>query len=345
MENRKQTVCFRAVLFCLIAMFLWQPCKVTAKKQTPVAAHGRLAVKGADLVDAKGRKFQLRGVSTHGINWDVGYPYINKEAFQTLRDDWGANAVRLAMYTSEYNGYCSGGNQRELKNQIAKGVQYATELGMYVIIDWHILSDGNPNTHIKEAKQFFAEMSRTYRKQKNVIYEICNEPNGCDWKNIKSYANQIIKTIRKNDKKTIIVVGTPTWSQLGLDGTHNEVADSPIKGYRNIMYALHFYANEWSHNAYLPAKLTYARKKGLPVMVTEFGMSDASGNGRISTTNTGKWLKRLDQANVSYFCWSLTNKNESSALLAPGSRKTGNWKQKDLSKAGRYIRKEYRRRR
>ena len=33
-------------------------------------------------------------------------------------------------------------------------------------------------------------------------------------------------------------------------------------------------------------------------MVTEFGMSDASGNGQISTINTGKWLKRLDQTNV-----------------------------------------------
>ena len=57
-------------------------------------------------------------------------------------------------------------------------------------------------------------------------------------------------------------------------------------------------------------------------------MSDASGNGQISTINT---LKRLDQTNMSYFCWSLTNKNESSALLAPGSSKTGNWKKKDLS--------------
>ena len=66
-------------------------------------------------------------------------------------------------------------------------------------------------------------------------------------------------------------------------------------------------------------------------MVTEFGMSDASGNGQISTINTGKWLKRLDQTNMSYFCWSLTNKSESSALLAPGSSKTGNWKKKDLS--------------
>ena len=56
----------------------------------------------------------------------------------------------------------------------------------------------------------------------------------------KSYAKKIIKTIRQKDKKAIIVVGTPTWSQLGSDGTHNEVADSPIKGYKNIMYSLHF---------------------------------------------------------------------------------------------------------
>jgi len=88
--------------------------------------------------------------------------------------------------------------------------------------------------------------------------------------------------------------------------------------------------------------LCISRKKGLSVMVTEFGMSDASGNGQISTINTGKWLKRLDQTNGSYFCWSLTNKNESSALLAPGSSKTGNWKKKDLSEAGRYLRKKYR---
>lgn len=114
---------------------------------------------------------------------------------------------------------------------------------------------------------------KKYKKQKNIIYEICNEPNGCDWKTVKRYASQVIKVIRKYDKKAIIVVGTPTWSQLGSDGTHNEVADNPIKGYKNIMYSLHFYANEWSHNRYLPAKLAYARKKGIAVIVTEFGMS------------------------------------------------------------------------
>lgn len=140
---------------------------------------------------------------------------MNKAAFQTLRDDWGANAVRLAMYTSEYNGYCSGGNQLALRKQIYKGVKCATELGMYVIIDWHILNDGNPMTQLAQAKSFFMMMAKNFRKQNNIIYEICNEPNGCSWTSIKSYAAQVIKVIRKYDKNGIIVVGTPTWSQLG----------------------------------------------------------------------------------------------------------------------------------
>lgn len=329
-----------AMVFTVAAV---QPeCEALAATKTPVATHGRLSVKGADLVDAKGRKFQLRGISTHGINWDVGYPYVNKAAFQTLRDDWGANAVRLAMYTSEYNGYCSGGSKAALRTQIYKGVQYATELGMYVIIDWHILNDGNPMAQVTEARKFFGWMAGKYKNQKNIIYEICNEPNGCSWSTIKKYATQVIKSIRKKDKNAVIVVGTPSWSQLGSDGTHNEVADNPIKGYKNIMYSLHFYANEWSHNRYLPAKLTYARKKGIAVMVTEFGMSAASGGGGISSANTGKWLTRLDKYNISYFCWSLSNKNESCSLLSSKTKKTSRWKTTELSAAGRYIRSKYR---
>ena len=137
-------------------------------------------------------------------------------------------------------------------------------------------------------------------------------------------------------------MGTPTWSQLGSDGKHNEVADNPIKGYKNIMYSLHFYANEWSHNQYLPAKLAYARKKVIAVIVTEFGMSAASGDGGISKAYTGKWLTRLNKANVSYFCWSLSNKNESCSLLSSKTKKTSRWKTTELSAAGRYIRAKYR---
>lgn len=58
------------------------------------------------------------------------------------------------MYTEEYGGYCNGGDKEALKQLIDDGVSYATELGMYVIIDWHILSDGNPNLNKEEAKAF-----------------------------------------------------------------------------------------------------------------------------------------------------------------------------------------------
>ena len=220
-------------------------------KLTDKIHDGKLHVEGSKLVDQNNNEVQLRGVSTHGLSW---YPqYVNDKCFAQLHDKWGANVVRLAMYTEEYNGYCSGDakNRSDLKKLIKKGVKLAKKHKMYVIVDWHILSDGNPNSHKKEAKAFFKEMSKELKGYNNVIYEICNEPNnGTSWKEIKSYAKSVISTIRENDKKAVIVVGTPTWSQ----DVDQAVAD-PIKG-DNIMYALHFYAA--THKADLRNKMTAA---------------------------------------------------------------------------------------
>lgn len=155
-----------------------------------------LKVSGSKLLDKNGNAVRLKGVSTHGINW---FPqYVNKESFKSLRDNMGVNLIRLAMYTSNYNGYCNGGNKEELKKIIDNGVNYATELGMYVIIDWHILSDYNPNTNKQEAVKFFTEIANKYKNHTNVLYEICNEPNsGTSWSTVKSYAEDVISVIRK----------------------------------------------------------------------------------------------------------------------------------------------------
>ncbi|MGN0515222.1 MAG: cellulase family glycosylhydrolase [Lachnospiraceae bacterium] len=312
-----------------------------SEEKTPVYVHGQLSVDGTKVVDEHGNPFQLRGISTHGINWDIGYPYVNKEAFKELRDEWGANAIRLAMYTAEYNGYCEGGNQTELKNIIKNGVDYAKELGMYAIIDWHVLNDNTPLKYIDNAKSFWQEISLQYKDYNNVLYEICNEPNGCSWDDIKSYANTIIPIIRANDPDAIIIVGTPTWSQLGMQGHTNEVADSPLTGYSNIVYALHFYCAESSHSQYLPAKVDYAVNKGIAVLVSEFGMSEASGNGNISAEQGVKWFEKLDDYGIGYFCWSLSNKNETSALIASWCTKTSGWEESELTDAGKFIKEQY----
>lgn len=212
-----------------------------------------------------------------------------------------------------------------------EGVRYATELGMYVIIDWHVLSEGNPNKHKAEAKKFFAKMAKQYAGQDNVIYEICNEPNGAvTWKkHIKPYAKTIIGTIRKYSKNAVIVVGTPTWSQ-----DVDVVAQSPLRS-KNVMYALHFYAA--THKEWIQDKLKKAHKKGLPVMVTEFSICDASGNGALDKASARKWMKLLDKYNISYAAWSLCNKNESSALIESSCNKTSSWTRSDLSPAGKWY--------
>lgn len=320
-------VCVLALGLCLTGGLQIAEAKTTTYYD---ASAGRLHVKGTKLVDKKGHEVQLRGVSTHGLSW---YPqYVNDKCFAQLHDKWGANVVRLAMYTEEYNGYCSGDakNRSDLKKRIKKGVRLAKKHKMYVIVDWHILSDGNPNSHKKEAKAFFREMSREFKGYNNVIYEICNEPNnGTSWKEIKSYARSVISTIRKNDKKAVIVVGTPTWSQ-----DVDQAAADPIKG-DNIMYALHFYAA--THKTDLRNKMTAAINKGLPVFVTEYGICDASGNGAIDKKEADRWIQTMDEYGVSYIAWNLSNKQESSSIIKSSCSKVSGFKKSDLSDEGKWL--------
>lgn len=300
--------------------------------EIPFETHGKLSVKGTDIVDMNGDKYQLKGVSTHGITW---FPdYVNKEAFETLRDDWGANLIRLAMYTDtgDSYGYCSGGDKDEILALVDKGVSAATELGMYVIVDWHILSDSDPNNHIDDAKEFFDKVSKKYAAQENVIYEICNEPNGgTQWSSVKSYAETIIPVIRANDKDALIIVGTPNWSQ-----DVDIASQDPITGYDNIMYAVHFYAA--THKDDLRNKVKTALDNGLPVFVSEFSLCDASGNGGIDYDSSDEWFELINENNLSYSSWSRCNKNETSALIKSDSTATGSFSDGDLSDTGKYVR-------
>lgn len=303
--------------------------EVETEKGSPFANHGKLSVKGTDLTDEKGEPYQLKGVSTHGIAW---FPqYVNEDAFKTLRDDWGANLIRIAMYTAENGGYCTDGNQTELKNLVEKGVDAASDLGMYVIIDWHILSDQNPLTNKDSARTFFDEMSARYADYGNVLYEICNEPNGgTSWQDIKSYAEEVIPVIRKNAPDAVILVGTPTWSQ-----DVDVAAADPLTDVTNVMYTCHFYAA--THKENIRDKVKKAHDMGLPVFISEFSICDASGNGSLDYDSASEWMKLINDENLSYAGWSLSNKNESSALISSGCDLTSGWTDADLSETGKWL--------
>lgn len=308
----------------VFVIFLFAGASVaSAQAATPVQKWGQLSVKGTDIVNKNGKKVQLKGASTHGIAW---FPqYVNKSSFNSFKK-MGANTIRLALYSDPGAGF-----QTSLYSKVDVGIKAATELGMYVIIDWHILSDGNPKTNQKQALKFFTRYAKKYGKQKNIIYEICNEPNGdVNWKrDIYPYANKVVKRIRKYDKKNLVIVGTPTWSQ-----DVDVVSEKPLKQ-KNIVYALHFYAA--THGDNIRQKLVTARKNGTPVIVSEFSVCDASGNGSIDRQSANKWKKLLNQYKVGYVAWSISNKAETASLLKSSCAKTGNFKKSDLTPTGKLI--------
>ncbi len=290
---------------------------------------GRLHVSGSKLVDKDGGLVQLRGVSTHNIAW---FPqYINPELFSEFKNEWKANVIRLSLYTAEFNGYCNGGDKEELKTIVKNGVQYATDNDMFVIIDWHTLTDNNPNINKDEAIKFFDEMSKEFANNNNVFYEICNEPSGdTTWSDIKSYSEEVISVIRQNDPEGIIIVGTP-------EGSHavNNASADPITTSENIMYSLHFHASEDKDE--LRNTMAGAVNQNLPIFATEFGICEHHGDGKINEEEANKWISDLNDYNISYIAWNASNKDETSAFFSSNVTKTSGFTSDDLSVAGQWV--------
>lgn len=298
--------------------------QITVTSAKGVSQNGRLKVVGTQLCNEKGEAIVLRGMSSHGIQW---FPeFLSYECIKSTADS-GANLFRVAMYTDE-NGYISNPG---VKNTLISAVDTAVSLDMYVIIDWHILNDGNPNTYKAQAKEFFAEMAGRYKDCPAVLYEICNEPNGnVSWSNdVKPYAEEIISTIRAVDPNAVILVGSPTWSQ-----DLNLAAEDPIEA-ENIMYTCHFYSG--THGQWLRDRISGAIEQGLPVFVSEWGTSNADGSGGFYESESREWLDFLDKNRISWANWSLCDKNETSAAVKNGADISDGIQEDELTLSGKFV--------
>jgi endoglucanase len=292
-------------------------------------------------------------MSTHGLQWFPGI--LNNNAFAALANDWGSNVIRLALYVGE-SGYATDSS---LNEKIIEGINLAIQNDLYVIVDWHVLTPGDPNAPIyKDAMAFFQEISDLYPNDPHLIYELANEPNGGDpgvtndakgWEKVKSYAEPIIKMLRDKGNENLILVGSPNWSQR-----QDLAADNPIKD-SNTIYTVHFYtgthksAADSKDRANVMSNVRYALEHGVAVFASEWGTSEASGNNGPFLKEADEWLNYLDANNISWCNWSLSNKNETSAALQPfelGKQdatsldpgKDQKWSLEELSISGEYVR-------
>lgn len=314
------------VLFVSLFLCAW------SFAQTPVAINGQLKVVGTKLTNKNGYPIQLRGMSSHGIQW-YGQ-CLTDASLDAVANDWGADIFRVAMYVQE-DGYET--NPTYFTNQVKTLVNKITARGMYALIDFHMLTPGDPNYNTSRAITFFTEMANTFKNYNNIIYEICNEPNGgVTWNTIKNYADQVIPVIRAIDNDAPIIVGTRAWSSLGLSegSTAQEILNNPLT-FSNILYTFHFYAKE--HQDYYLNHLDWASDR-LPIFVTEFGTQTASGDGANDLVMSQRYMDLMRTKKISWANWNFSDDARSGAVWTPGTCSGTNWTTSRLKEAGLFIR-------
>ncbi|NOL40073.1 glycoside hydrolase family 5 protein [Kribbella sandramycini] len=301
---------------------------------TPVSRNGQLHVCGLKLCNENDQPVQLRGMSTHGIQWYSSC--LKKASLDALATDWKADILRISMYVAKKEGGYET-NPRKFTDMVHGYIEEATKRGMYALVDWHQLDPGDPNLYTAKAKTFFAEIAERHKDKNNIIYDIANEPNGVSWSKVKSYAEQVIPTIRAKDPDSVIFVGTHAWSSLGVsDGrTEADVLNNKINA-SNIMYTFHFYAAS-HHQEYFDALSRAAAK--IPIFVTEFGTQDYAGEGANDFTWSKKYLDFLKSKQIGWTNWNFSDDERSGAVFkegtCAGSSFTGTSK---LKPAGVWIR-------
>ena len=310
------------LIFCLIFHSCNEP--TTALVINSVSENGFLSVKGTSLVNEKGQPVILRGVCLGWHNWWSRFYHEN--TVEWLKNDWKCGVIRAAIGVEPDGAYLD--ETEEALNCLYAVVDAAIKKDMYVIVDWH-----SHHIRLNEAKEFFRTVAEKYRNYPNIIYEIYNEPEKDTWSEIKSYSEEVIKTIRTIDARNIILVGVPTWSQ-----DVDTAAEDPITGYDNLMYTLHFYAA--THGEHLFKKANTALQKGLPLFVSECAGMESTGDGPINRQAWQKWLQWMDEHQISWLAWSIADKKETCSMIRNTSSPISDWANSDLKEWGHIVRDE-----
>ncbi|MBR2198192.1 MAG: cellulase family glycosylhydrolase [Fibrobacter sp.] len=294
----------------------------------PVSHFGKLVACGTNICGEKtgtSTPIQLKGPSLY---WSTGSPAAmwNPIAVDWFVTNFNIGVIRAPMAIKYYKensapisetdgnpgvtsyGYLStspsgspGVYKSWSKAKVKQIVDQAVIDDIYVIVDWH---SHNAGSETSEAANFFKEMAAEYKDVPNIIWEIYNEPVSDNASTINNYAKTVVAAIRGTGNENLVVVGTNWYSSKPSEqesqGLHNT--------YSNIAYTLHFYTGQDGHSSYLSNKA-----KSNPTFVTEWGATDASGDGTVKDFSS--YLSWMDNNKVSGCMWFAGNDGQTSAMF------------------------------
>lgn len=325
------------------------PPEATDPASTPVVIekavelNGRLKVKGANIVNSQGKTFVLKGLSSYGIQ-DCS-DFFTAEVIKTLAEDWGCNVIRISITGDAQTGYLK--DPDKYFDPLCKICDMCINQGIYVILDWNVEYEKAANENKTSAVDFFSRISSIYSDSPNILYEIENNKIQTEdsakikdeWtKNIKPFAEEVIKAIRKNSPSSIVIVGAPDRG-LGID----TISKTKIKG-DNIAYACRIYSS--THGVEYREKVQKAIKQGICVFVTEWGLCSDNGEEGLNMGESDSWSQLFEENNISWCNYAIGSNfiDEANALYLlhekyTNEQKAAHWPDGIITKSGLYVRK------
>jgi endoglucanase len=266
------------------------------------------------LVNEQGEKIVFKGLNASDPDKLEKENRWNKAYFEAMKS-WNANLVRLPIHPQAWR---ERGAENYMK-LLDQGIQWAKELGMYVVLDWHSIGNlhseiffkPNYDTSKKETFQFWRTMAIKYGSEPTVaFFELYNEPTidnnkmgMCSWQQWSSLMEEIIVMIRANGAKNIPLVAGFNWAY-----DLKEVRYNPIKA-DNIAYVSHPYpqkrpkpwAQKWDEDFGFVAD-------HYPLVLTEIGFCFEKDRGAhipvISDESyVDEMLDYCKKKNISYCVW------------------------------------------
>lgn len=273
-----------------------------------------IKVDGKNFVNESGEVVRFTGVSFSDPDKLEKDGQWTRRYFEEAKN-WGCNIVRFAVHPPRLN-------ERGWDNYFAlmdKGINWASELGMYVIIDWH--SIGNLNTEKwarpiylttwDETVKFWQKTAERYKGNTTVaFFELYNEPTSqggdlgeLSWATWRPTMEKLIDEINKVDDQKVYLVAGMNWGYF-LDETVKNPVDR-----KNVAYVTHPYPQKRNQ----PWEPQWEKDWGhvadhYPVMATEFGFMGADERGAhipcISDESYGEAIMDyFKRKGISYTIW------------------------------------------
>jgi hypothetical protein len=228
-----------------------------------------LRTKGNRIVNGTEEIVRLKGLMIPDPARLAGEGRYARTLFEKVRAT-GAKVIRIPVHPQFW-----ARDPDYVRHYLDPAVQWAGELGMYVILDWH--SIGNEVTGYAPqvpdlfchtdamTTNFWEHVASHFKDEPHVIFEIFNEPENISAADWRRCANRLVRVIRAQGARQLIIVGGLEYGRE-LDWVLRE----PVAG-ENIAYASHIFPSHarsgWDHDFGKVA----AR---YPVVITEWGFID-----------------------------------------------------------------------